>query len=302
VNASHRSTVDRFTELSVFLSVVEHGSFSSAARSLTLSPSAVSKTIARQEERLGVRLFNRNSRSVRPTPEGAALYSRGIAVREAMEAADASVSSSGAVPAGALRVHTMPMLAKYRIAPLLPEFLQRYPQVRLEFQLSAERLDPVQSGTDVIVRLGAWPGANLISRRIGSGRLFICASPEYLRRHGRPGTPTDLRQHNCLVRRDLQEWSFQNADGPQSVHVTGNVVTNESELLLSLARSGVGIMRFSEHVVEADLARGTLVRLLPEFEAETELPIYVAYHNRRNLNPRIRAFVDFLSGNFQRKI
>ncbi len=291
--------MDRFTELTVFLSVVEHGSFTAAARSLMLSPSAVSKTITRQESRLGVRLFNRNSRSVRPTLEGAALYASGQAVREAMELAEASVSGSGAVPGGTLRVHTMPMLAKYRIAPLLPEFLRRYPQVRLEFQLGIDRPDPVQSGTDVIIRIGTWPGANMISRRIGSGRLFICASPDYLSRHSAPRKPADLRQHNCLVRRDVHEWSFEDSDGPQTVHVSGNIVTNESELLLTLARAGVGIMRFSEHVVAADLAQGTLVRLMPEFEAPTELPIYAAYQNRRNLNPRIRAFVDFLAEQFE---
>ena len=293
--------MDRFSELSVFLSVVEHGSFTGAARSLMLSPSAVSKTISRQEARLGVRLFNRNSRSVRPTLEGAALFASGQQVREAMDLAEASVSSSGATPAGLLRVHTMPMLAKYRIAPLLPEFLRRYPQLRLEFQLSTERPDPVQSGADVIVRLGTWDGPNLISRRIGSGRLFVCASPDYLRRHGTPRTPLDLRDHNCMVRRDSYEWSFSSPTGPLLVHVTGNVITNESELLLSLARAGVGIMRFSEHVVEADLAQGALVRLLPDFEADTELPIYAAYQSRRTLNPRIRAFVDFLGENFTRR-
>jgi DNA-binding transcriptional LysR family regulator len=290
--------MDRFAELSIFLSVVENGSFSAAARALMLSPSAVSKAIARQEARLSVRLFNRNSRSLRPTLEGSALYESGLAVREALEAAEASVSSSGVVPAGLLRIHTMPMLAKYRIAPLLPEFLRRYPQVRLEFQLSIDRPDPVQSGVDVIVRLGNWPGGNLIARRIGSGRRFVCASPAYLREHGTPRVPEDLLRHNCLVRRDIHDWTFGCPDGPCNLHVTGNIVTNESELLLTLTRAGLGIMRFSEHVVEADLAAGTLVRLLPEFEAETELPIYAAYLNRRHLNPRIRAFVDYLGDQF----
>ena len=126
--------MDRFGELSVFLSVVECGSFSAAARALMLSPSAVSKAIARQEARLGVRLFNRNSRSMLPTLEGTALYESGLAVREALEAAETSVSSSNTVPTGLLRIHTLPMFAKYRIAPLLPGFLRRYPKLRLEFQ------------------------------------------------------------------------------------------------------------------------------------------------------------------------
>ncbi len=291
--------MDRFAELLVFLSVVEKGSFSAAARALMLSPSAISKAISRQESRLGVRLFNRNSRSVRPTPEGATLYASGVAVREAMDVAEASVSAFGAVPAGVLRIHALPMLAKYRLAPLLPTFLERYPRVRLEFHLAVEPPDPVLADVDVIMRSGTWHGAGMITRRIGGSRLVVCASPEYLRRHGRPLTPDDLLRHNCLIRRDVNEWSFKVGSGTRRIHVDGNIVANESELLLALARAGVGIMSFSEHVVAADLADGSLEVLLSEYQAEAEAPVYVAYQHRRHLNPRIRAFVDFLGDCFR---
>ena len=287
-------TMDRFSELSIFLSVVEKGSFSAVARALMLSPSAVSKSISRQEARLGVRLFNRNSRTVRPTPEGATLYNSGVTVREAMDMAEASVSAFGSVPAGSLRVHALPMLARYRLAPLIPSFLEKYPQVRLEFQLSVEPPDPVQSDVDVVLRTGQWHGTELIARRVGGSRLIVCASPDYLRRCGTPRIPDDLQRHNCLVRRDVREWSFKAAGGVQRVPIDGNIVANESELLLALARGGLGIMRFSEHVVTADLAAGTLVALLTENETGTDSPIYIAYKHRRHLNPRIRAFVDFV--------
>lgn len=291
--------MDRFAELSIFLSVVEQGSFSAAARALMLSPSAISKSVSRQESRLGVRLFNRNSRSVRPTAEGASLYASGVAVREAMDMAEASVSAYGAVPAGTLRIHALPMLAKYRLAPLLPDFLARYPQVRLEFQLSIDAPDMVLAHVDVIIRAGTWQGAGVVARRIGASRMLVCASPDYLRRHGTPQTPDDLAQHNCLLRRDVTEWLFRTDDGPRRVRVDGNIIANESEMLLALARAGVGIMQFSEQVVAAELAAGTLVPVLTDFQAEDDMPVYVAYQHRRHLNPRIRAFVDFLDGAFQ---
>ena len=292
-------SMDRYTELSIFLVVVEKGSFSAAARALTLSPSAVSKSISRQEARLGVRLFNRNSRSVRPTPEGAALYASGTAVREAMDVAESSVSAFGAVPAGLLRIHALPMLAKYRLAPLLPEFLSCFPQVSLKLQLSVEPPDPVLEDVDVILRSGTWNGPGLISRRIGHSRMVVCASPDYLRRRGIPQTPSDLAQHNCLLRRDVHAWNFRVGGVNQLVHVNGNVVANESEMLLALARAGVGIMSFSENVVAADLASGALVAVLTDFKAGADSPVYVAYQNRRHLNPRIRVFIDFLIERFR---
>ena len=291
--------MDRFGELSIFLTVFEKGSFSAAARALALSPSAISKSISRQEARLGVLLFNRNTRAVRPTAEAAALYASGLAVREAMEMAEASVSAFGAVPAGGLRIHSLPMLAKYRLAPILPEFLMRHPQIRLEFQLSVEQPDLARSDVDVILRGTTLRSADLIVRRIGGNRSVLCAAPAYLERRGAPLSPDELGQHNCLARRDHNEWLFRVGSGIQRVHVDGSVNCNESELLLALARAGVGIIWFSEMMIAADLARGDLVRVLPEFEIEGEAPLYAGYRHRRYLNPRIRAFVDFLGERFR---
>lgn len=289
--------MDRYTQLSIFLSVFENGSFSAAAQALGISPSAVSKSVTRHEARLGLRLFNRNSRTVRPTLEGVELYEAGLNVRQAMEAAEAKVTNIAAKPSGLLRIHTMPMLAKYRIAPLVPSFLQKYPLIRLEFQLGLEPLNPVKSGADVIVRLGAWTGANLISRRVGAAPRIVCAAPSYLRLHGAPTTPGELQHHHCLVRQDTSEWVFKAPDGAQHIHISGPVTASESEILLVLARQGVGIIRVSEHVVRDDLQAGTLVPLLEGYEIEKPQPIYAAYLSRRHLNSRVRAFVDYLAEN-----
>jgi len=291
--------MDRFTELSIFLSVVEKGGFSAAGRALNVSPSAISKSVARQEARLRTRLFNRNSRLVRLTPEGAALYESGVAVREAMEMAETSVSAFGAVPAGRLRVHALPMLAKHRVAPLIPEFLARFPQIRLDFRLGVELPDPVRSDVDVMLRSRLWHSSDVIARRIGGNRSVLCAAPGYLARYGSPETPDDLMRHNCLARPDHNEWLFQRGSGVQRVVVSGNCSCNDSELLLGLARAGVGILWFTEALILDDLRDGRLVKLLTDFEIEGEVPLYAAYQRSRYLNPRIKSFIDFLAERFR---
>lgn len=290
--------MDRFTQLSIFLKVVETGSFSAAARALELSPSAVSKSVSRQEDRLGVLLFKRNSRSVQPTPEGTALYASGVAAREAMDMAEASVSAFGAEPSGTLRVHAMPMLAKFRLTPLLPEFLARYPNVRVDFRLGMEMPDPVRGDVDVFVRSGIWRGSDVITRQLGYTRSILCAAPSYLARHGPPQSPEDLVHHDCLVRPDRNEWQFQLNGARQRIRASGSVSSSDSDLLLILARAGVGLIWFSEHLVQRDLGEGRLVRLLVDFEVQRDIPVFVGYPHRRHLHPRTRAFVDFLVHRF----
>lgn len=290
--------MDRFTQLSIFLKVVETGSFSAAARALALSPSAVSKSVSRQEDRLGVLLFKRNSRSVQPTPEGAALYASGVAAREAMDMAEASVSAFGAEPSGVLRVHAMPMLAKFRLAPLLPEFLGRYPHIRVDFRLGMDTPDPVRGDVDVFIRSGTWRGSDVITRHLGYTRSIVCAAPCYLERHDPPRSPEDLLHHNCLARPDRNQWQFQVSGVRHRIQVGGNLSSSDSDLLLVLARAGLGLIWFSEHLVQGELAAGRLVRLLSDFEVQRDIPVFVAYPHRRHLNPRTRAFVDFLVERF----
>lgn len=296
--------MNRFEEIATFVRVVEEGSFSAAARTLARSPSAISKLVARLEDRLRVRLFNRTSRSLGLTPEGEALHKGALGAMAAMEDAESSVAAFGAVPGGTLRVHATPMFAKYQIAPLVPSFLARYPGIRLEFLLSAELMDPVEAAIDVIVRPGPIAGSSLIVRRIGSSHSVICAAPAYLARHGQPLAPDDLKDHNCLnfpMRTPWNEWPVVAEDELRSLHASGSVAANQGEFLLQLTRAGIGIMRFAEYVVEADLRSGVLVPILADFHDASEEPIYCAYQNRRNLSPRIRVFFDFLKAAFAGK-
>ncbi|EWY37113.1 hypothetical protein N825_21955 [Skermanella stibiiresistens SB22] len=280
-------------DIAAFAQVVEDGDFSAAARTLGLTPSTISKAMARLENHLGCRLLQRSSRTMSLTPEGQSFLEAAHRVLDAMEEAEAVVS---AIPTGTLRVRSVPTFARYQVAPLMPAFRRRYPRLRIEFVLSNERTGWLDEGADVAIASGHLPSSTLISRRIASSRWIICASPSYLAEHGTPTSPDDLGRHECLnfsMRTKWNRWS--GAEGGES---GGGIVANQGDMLLALARAGTGIVRLAEFHISEDLRAGRLVALFPERQDPIEEPIYVLYQDKRNLSPRIRAFVDFLQESF----
>lgn len=296
--------MDRFHELLVFVRIVETGNLSTAARALGLSPSAVSKLVGRLEDRLGARLLQRTSRAVTPTAEGSAYYEMARRALEAADAADDAISAPGVRSAGTLRVQANLTFAKHQLVPVLPEFLERHPHVRVEFLLAPEPLDMLEHRLDVAIRLGRQRDSSLVARRIATTRRVICAAPQYLAKHGTPRRPADLARHDCLnFTRDSPAWVPWMVTERGRVHevaVTGPVDTNQGEMLLALALAGVGIVRLAEFHVADALRTGALLRLLPGFQDETVDPIYALYSSRRHLSVRVRAFLDFLEAKFRR--
>jgi len=181
--------------MAIFVRVVEDGDFSAAARTLSLTPSTVSKSIARLEDQLGRRLLHRSSRAMRLTPEGQGFLDAAQRVLDAVEEAEAVGS---AVPSGLLRIRSVPTFARYQLAPLMPAFRRLHPQLRIEFLLSNERTPSLDDGADVAIASGDLPSSSLVARRITSSRWVICASPSYLAEHGTPSSPAELDQHECL--------------------------------------------------------------------------------------------------------
>jgi DNA-binding transcriptional LysR family regulator len=294
--------MDKYAQLLTFVRVAEAGSFSAAARAYDFTPSAVSKAIGRLEDQLGVTLFSRTSRSLALTTEGEKYLHSAQVVIEAMREADSVGDSMAADPRGTLHIHTMLTFAKYQLAPLMPAFIDRYPNLRLEFQLGPQFMDLFEHGVDVAIHSGLLPDSTLISRRILSSRWILCASKDYLARFGIPSSYTDLASHRCLgfsISTPWNNWLASNQEGEKGVPLLSHASANQGELLLELARHGAGIVRLAEFHVGRDIREGRLVALPPQLQDFREEPIYAIYRNRRNLSPRIAVFIEFIQEYFR---
>ncbi|MDR3067282.1 MAG: LysR family transcriptional regulator [Comamonas sp.] len=294
--------MDQFGEMTVFLRVIEEGSFSGAGRRLELSPSAVSKLIARMEARLGVRLFERVAAAIRLTQEGERFRIASQRVVQAMEQAEACVRVADAEISGTVRIHTALTTAKYLVAPRLHLLLDRHPRLHLDFVLGTERGDFVRQGIDVAIHSGRPTEQTLIGRPLMLRPWVIAASPQYLQRFGHPEQPEDLLQHRCLnftIRTQWNRWTFHEDGGLKTIDIPSHIGANQGELLRSLALLGHGVVRLAHFHIAADLERGTLVPLLPQFQERSEDDrFYLLYPRGRSLAPRVRAVVDFLAGEF----
>lgn len=292
--------MNRYAEMQVFVRAAEDGSFSAAARNLSLTPSAVSKLIARMEDRLDVLLFRRAHRSVSMTPEGAAFYQAARKAIEAVEAADAAVFS-GTAAQETLRIRAMPIFAQAALAPILPAFCRRHPKLRVEIQLRIDTGHLLDDGMDVAIHVGRLQDSSLVATRVASTRWIICAAPAYLAEHGAPRHPDDLVRHTCLNFISpiaASTWTVRSGQLDRPLTVKGRILSNQASMLIEVARAGLGIARLIEVQVADDLAQGRLVELFPEHQSHVEDPIFAVYQSRRHLSNRLRAFLDFLKDSF----
>ena len=292
--------MDRLLELEVYVRVVHAGSFTAAGRDLGLSPSAVSKQIGRLEDRLGVRLLNRTTRKVAMTEEGAAFFEHAKRIIADLDEAEQALSKLSAAPRGLLRVNMPVTFGQLILAPLIPEFLRRYPDVEVDITLNDRLVDLVEEGMDLGIRIGALKDSSLIARKLAPSRRAVCAAPSYLARAGTPRRPADLAGHNCLVytyRIWRNDWPFRGVEGSETVHVTGSFSANNGEVLRQAALGGSGIIMLPIWQVRDDLLAGRLVELLPDYSSP-DADIHAVYPQTRYLAPRVRAFVDYLALEF----
>lgn len=294
--------MDNINEMQVFARVVDAGGFSSAARSLSLSPSAVSKQITRLEDRLGVRLLTRTTRRLNLTEEGDAFYHRVKRILSDIDEAEQAVSLSKTAPRGHLRVSCSVAFGEKQIAPIIPEFLDRYPEVALELMLSDGIVDLVEEGIDVAVRMGKLSNSAMVARKLGNNKRRICAAPSYVERYGVPDEPDDLHHHNCLGftgHNNLNEWPFRYPDGRrQTIRAEGNFVANNGESIYDLCLEGLGIARAADFLVSDDIKEGRLIEVLSDFIEDEPAPIHAVYPDPRHLSPKTRAFIDYLVEKF----
>ncbi|NJD34100.1 MAG: LysR family transcriptional regulator [Betaproteobacteria bacterium] len=293
--------MNRATQMAAFVRAVETGGFSAAARDMGLTPSALSKLVTRLEDRLGARLLHRTTRRLQLTAEGEAFYARVRPILVAMDEAEAEVTQAGASPRGLLRLHCGSAFGMHQLAPAIPRFQERYPEIEMDITVSDQPLASMEEGVDIAIRIGPLDESSMVARRICNLQRVICASPAYLARRGTPRTPDDLQQHNCLWITSLpalRRWPFDTDDGIRVVNVGGNVAANNAETVLQLAVAGVGITRLTDVIVGEALRRGELVPILTDWHHVEPVPLFATYPSGRNLSPKVRAMVDFLVEEF----
>ncbi|WP_395709176.1 LysR family transcriptional regulator [Reyranella sp.] len=293
--------IDHASEMAAFVRVVDSRGFSAASSSLGLTPSAVSKLVTRLETRLGVRLLQRTTRALHLTAEGEVFHAAARRILAEIETLENQVSGQGSTPQGLLRVTTSLAFSTHQLTPVLPEFLARYPLVRLELLPTDRIVDMIEEGMDVALRIGRLADTSFMARKIGEDRRLICAAPSYLARHGAPGRPEDLARHNCILSRErgaLNRWQFRIDGEILTIDVTGRLAVDEGELQLQLAVQGLGIVRLTRLTVAQAVRSGALVPLLDAFSADDPVAIHAVYPHRRHLAPRVTAFVNFLIEKF----
>jgi DNA-binding transcriptional LysR family regulator len=293
--------LDRPGELAVFVRAVDAGGFSAAARQLDLTPSAVSKLVTRLEDRLGVRLLNRTTRSLSLTAEGEALFRRAQRILAEIEDAEREVTQARHAPRGLLRLSTGVAFGLHQLPPVLPEFGRRYPEIRIELSVTDRLVDLVDEGQDLAVRTGVLPDSTLVARRICDLERAICASPAYLKRYGTPRVPAELAHHNCLRmlgHPELSQWPFDSRSGVHTIEVGGNLAANNAETLLQMALLGLGIVRLGDIVLDAPVRRGELVPILTDVHHVEPVPMHAVMPPGRHRLPKVAAMVDFLVEKF----
>lgn len=287
-------------DMVIFARVVEAKSFSEAARRMHALKSRVSKAVARLERAVGARLINRSTRGLSLTEVGAAFYEHCSRIVEEAEQAERVVSHHQAEPRGVLRVTTSVAFGTLHIAPALPDFLARHPDVRVDMTIIDRVVDLVEEGFDVGVRITREPDLNLVARKLAPVRRVICATPEYFARRGIPQTPDDLAQHNCLHYTAFSRTSQWHLQGPNKaivVPVAGSLRINDDEALSQAVIAGLGVALLPTFIIGKELQAGKLRAVLADY-APLEQHVYAVHLPNIHLPPKIRAFIDFLQARF----
>jgi len=295
--------MDRFQEMRVFAAVVDAGSFVGAADELDLSKAVVSRLVADMEARLRVRLLHRTTRRLSLTSEGEVFYQRCKELLASLDEAEAEITDRSGRAVGTLKISAPVSFGLLHLAPLWADFLASHPDLSLEVSLSDRMVDLVDEGIDLSIRIARLESSSLVSRRLSSTRMVLCASKRYLRAKGTPRQPQDLVQHDVFAYSLLamgDTWQFEGPAGPVAVRVHPRVRTNSGDTCRAIALAGGGIILQPMFMVEADLKSGALVELLPAFRS-IELGIYAVYPTRKHVLPKVRLLIDYLAAAFAKR-
>lgn len=292
-----RNPVDKLNAMAIFVRVVERGSFSAVAREMQTSQPTISKVLRALEIELGGKLIARSTRRLSLTDEGQRYYSECRQILAAVDAAEHSFQSGRETIAGHLRIGSSVSFGRLQIAPRLPAFLARYPDIQIDLQLNDQNQDLVSEGLDVTFRIGQLNDSSLIARHIGTTHRVTVATPAYLKQHGQPQTPQQLSEHNCLLFNLLNSqnlWIYERDGQRHEVRIKGNAQSNNSEAIREMVLGGLGIALSPVWLFIEDLKAGRVTAILQNYTAQS-LPIHALSPANRRQSARVKAFVDYMS-------
>jgi DNA-binding transcriptional LysR family regulator len=292
--------MDRLASMRAFVRVVEAGSFVRGADKLGISTTSASRLVGELEAHLGSRLLQRTTRKLHLTDAGERYFERALQLLSDLDEAESEVGSETTAPRGRLRISVGQTFGVRQLSTLFPRFHAQYPEIELEVFATDRRVDLIEEGYDLAVRMSLELPPTYVARHLCAIRVVVCASPAYLKEHGTPETPSELSAHNCLtvVSGGFENrWSFESARGQQLVQVRGNYRSDSGDLLRSAALAGQGIVYLPTFIVGEELARGELVPILREWRLP-QLDAKVVYPSRRFLSAKVRAFTEFLQREF----
>jgi LysR family transcriptional regulator for bpeEF and oprC len=298
--------LDRIDLFRIFARVVECSSFTRAADTLRVPRSSVSAAIQELEARLGTRLLNRTTRKVSPTHDGAAFYERCIELMADVEEAETLFLQSASGPSGKLRIDVPGRIGRLVIAPALPEFLDRFPEIQVDLGVTDRAVNLIEDNIDCALRVGPLRDSGLIARTLGDIELINVASPDYIKRHGKPRSPDALGDHWAVNYASpstgrVEDWEWREHGALQTRSMKSRVTVNSAEAYIACCLAGLGLIQIPAYDVRHDLASGRLVEVMPRHRAPP-MPITVLYPHRQHLSRRLQVFIDWLDALMRRDV
>ncbi len=283
------------SDLDIFARVARTGNMSAAGREMGLSPAVVSKRISLLEDRLGARLFQRTTRHLRLTETGEGYFKRVVDILSLFEEAEDYVCRRNSKPRGQLKITAPTAFSRLHIAPHLPAFLERYPEIDVDFRVTDNLVDIIRENFDVAIRIGQLEDSSLVAKKLANEERVICAAPAYLESFGIPESLEDLEIHNCLAAGDLDMWRLEGPDGMRSFRPRGNIRANSCELAREAVTAGIGISLLSTWDIGPALMRGDLRVILPEWRGVSTNSIWAVYPSRDFMPSKVNVFIDYLT-------
>ncbi|MDC0602782.1 LysR family transcriptional regulator [Aliiglaciecola sp.] len=293
--------MDKIEMMRVFTVVARKTSFTRAADELGLATQTVSKYVKALEDQLDVQLFDRTTRRVNLNHTGKAYFERCIELLDQFDELDSSVKTQHGSPQGKIRISAPTSFGELHLVPGLRDFQLQHPKISIDLDLSNSRVSMVEDGFDLVLRIGQLPDSSMIAKKLSPMRVSICATPDYLKKHGKPEHPSDLVNHNCFVDtnfRYTKHWPFIINGQETRVDVTGNFQSNSPGSNFKMVLAGLGIGMCPMYVISSHLVTGQLVTLFDDFEA-SQFGVYAIYPHRKHLSRRVRVLVDFLAARFR---
>jgi len=293
--------MDRLSAMSMFVRVVETGSFSAVAKEINTTQPTISKNIAELESWLGAKLLNRSTRSLRLTESGADYYERCVSILQEVDAAEQTVGQSQTLPKGVVRISTVVAFGRLHIVPRLAQFFADYPDIHIDVRMNDRIVDLVEEGVDVAFRMGKLPDSSLIAKTLCCSPMVTVATPDYLKSNGIPQHPRDLKEHNCVIYTDLArsyDIDYIEEGKPLRVRVDGSLLTNNTEAMRAALLAGLGIAKAPKWLVGDALKSGELVSVLDGFQTNP-IDIHAVYPSGRHLPSKVRCFIDYFTDQYK---